>query len=167
MKLRLVALATAAVVAACSSETPVAPTPATAPSLAKGSGNGGGGNTPAPTPTPTPAPTVSVAGTWTGTYQRNPAPGDTTQWSLNLTQKGDRLEGGLIFIAYANGAVLSVSTSSIRKGTIVENKYIGLEFPKGEGAEVSPRLDATVSDDGRTMVAVHSRYPQFITLTRR
>ena len=40
------------------------------------------------------------------------------------------------------------------------------EFPRGEGAETPTTLSGTLSDDGRSLVVFHSRYPQSVTLTR-
>lgn len=159
MTLRPAFLAVAAALlaaAACAPETALVSAGA-APQLARG--GGGGGSNP-------PAAILSVAGTWSGTYRRTPTPGDTTQWSLNLQQRGDRLDGGLIRIAYLNGAVASASGSQIKSGGVV-GQSVTVSFAGGEGAETKPTFSAAVSADGRRMTGSYSYLPNPITLTRR
>ena len=99
------------------------------------------------------------------TYRSATDPSDTTQWSLDLRQNGDRLEGGLIRIYCINGTS-SVSVSAVKKGS-VSGQNVSLEFDRGEGAKVGTTFSGTVSDDGRTMLGYRSRYPEPVTLTRR
>ena len=163
---RITALvATVALLAAACTSDPISPLAPGAAQLAKGGGNGSGGGG-GGTPTTPPTPILSVAGNWRGAYPRpNAAPGDSSIWSLNLTQNGDRLEGGLMFISIVNGRISSLGVSAIRKGSVSGN-VVSLEFPKGEGAETVTGFSGTVSDDGKTMLAFHSRYPEAVTLTR-
>ena len=56
--------------------------------------------------------------------------------------------------------------SAIKRGS-VSGQNMSLEFDRGEGAEAGPTFSDTVSDDGHTMLGVHSRYPKPVTLTRR
>lgn len=146
-----VAVASLSAAAACAPEAPVGVADA-APRLARGSS---GGSTPI----------ISVAGNWAGTYRSATDPSDTTQWSLNLRQNGDRLEGGLVRIYYVDGTS-AVGVSAVKRGS-VSGQNVSLEFDRGEGAEVGPTFSGTVSDDGRTMLGFHSRYPEPVTLTRR
>lgn len=137
-------------VAACTADAPLATVSNATPQLARG-----GSSTPA----------VSVAGTWTGTY-RNPAnPSDTAQWSLYLTQRSDRLGGGLTRIVVVNGTTFA-GVSAIKRGSIA-GRVIALEFDRGEGAETAFTFSGTVNSDGRSMTGFHSRYPGSVALTRR
>jgi hypothetical protein len=144
-------LASAALFAAtaCSSDSTLATAPGTETSFARGSST---------------TPAVNVAGTWSATLPGTAGAADSTQWSLYLTQRDDRLEGSLIRILYVNGTSL-LSVSAIRRGFITGTS-IGLEFDRGEGAETATTFSATVSDDRTSMTGFHSRYANQITLRR-
>jgi hypothetical protein len=146
-------LATAVLLAAaCAGDSPTGVAPAASALQARGSSGGSGA-------------ALAVAGSWSGTTINTSSAGDSTQWSLTLRQNGDRLEGGLVRIVYI-GAQSYLGTSAIKRGT-VSGPSIGLEFDRGEGAEVAPMFSATVEADGVTMIGFHSRYAEQVTLNRR
>lgn len=60
----------------------------------------------------------------------------------------------------------SAGVSAIKRGS-VSGQSISLELDRGEGAEVAPTFFGTVESDGVTMVGVHSRYAETVTLVRR
>ena len=147
-----VTLAALLTAAACTSEAPTAPSSAAA-ALAKG---GGGGGTP-------PAPVTAVAGTWTGTQYSATNPGDSTRWSLSLSQKDERVEGTLFRVYYFRGTVSS-SASRIKSGSVV-GQSLGVTFiSAAESAD--PSFSATVSAVGRSMTGFYSYNPDAVTLTR-
>jgi len=120
----------------------------------------GSSNTP-----PTTVPTVSVGGSWTTLLPPSVNTTDSTRWSLFLTQKGEKLEGGLTQIAYVNGQTF-VGVSAIKTGSI-SGQLITLEFDKGEGAETRTIFSGTVSDDRQSITGSHSRVQTLLTFTRR
>ena len=110
---------------------------------------------------------VSVAGLWDGAFPIPDRPNATREWTLNLVQRDEKLEGSLTTTLTTEEGQTFQSTSSLVSGSGISGRTVTVVFPTAEGAETKATYTAEVSADGRSMTGWYSFGTQPITLVRR
>ena len=125
MRTRLVSRALLAVLlaatGACSAELPTATSVSATPDLRRGDR----------------PPALAVAGLWDGQYPIPGRPNATREWTLNLVQRDEKLEGSLTSTITTEEGQTFQSTSSLASGSVI-GRTVTVVFPTGEGAETKP-----------------------------
>jgi hypothetical protein len=137
--------------AACSSEVPTAAGPSAEARLRRGD-------------RPT---AVAVAGLWDGQFPIPDRPNATREWTLNLVQRDEKLEGSLTTTLTTEEGRTFQSTSSLVSGSGISGRVVTVVFPTAEGAETKATYTAELSADGKSMTGWYSFGTQPITLVRR
>ena len=108
---------------------------------------------------------VAVAGLWDGVVPSD-QPNVTREWTLNLVQRDEKLEGSLTQIT-TNETGTYYSTTELESGSLITGRTITVRFAVAANAETKATYTATLSADGRSMTGTYAFAPGPITLVRR